>query len=150
MKQQLQTEIHEAEQTLESIERQQKILMDKGARTIASKIQDINKELVKGGLSCEHEAQIVLERDDLYKDPVWLELRSYLKPRREAIDKLFRAKDRLDRLLAEKAPIVLPADPGSPGSSGDAESKILTQLWRQVTGLFGAHHVHQQEKVKAI
>lgn len=127
-RQQLQAEIDEVEQTLKSIKCQRDILMEKGAKETIARIGDIYKELLRGGLSPEQKEKLMREKDELWEDPLYIEFRSYAEPSRKAFDKLFKAKRRLEELLAEEAAPTAPPAAIAPLPSGNAESKFSSSL----------------------
>ena len=124
-RQRLEAQIDEAEQTLELIDRKCDELLDKGARSLTERVGDIYDELLQGGLSPEHEKELIRERNELYNKPLYVELRSYTEPSAQAYEKINKAKDALKQLLGEEAPPLAPPAALAPLPSGNAESKFV-------------------------
>lgn len=120
-RQQLEAEIDEAEQTINSIKCKRDILLEQGARIPVARLDNIYKELLQGALSPEQEEKLLRESVELHEDPLYIELGSYDQPLLNAVKKLNIAKSDLEYVLAKEARSIAPP---ATLPSGSAESKF--------------------------
>ena len=142
VRQELQEEIDEAEETLESIKREETILIENEAKAPYLRIGAITDQFIKGGLTREQEDELTREMLELFEHDAYLKLRSYQASSMKAYEKLYRAKRTLKRFLAEEAPPIAPPAASSPLPSSSAQSKFIPLYCSNITDAAALYAVY--------